>query len=214
MAYELTIMLGFHPSAPGVPIGIKLADKFKPFVPLDRLLDEDTGARLAAWARGDLKAAAPARAPARAPAPPAEPPPSDEPPFEPPGEQHGPPPQDGPPPDWFPGDPWPPGTAPAGERPAGEPPAGERPAGGELPLGGPPPSRRPSKRAVAEELIARFEAVKVRADHLAIVDDKTNRERVTWLKKTREKHPELADRLETAMKASWDRTDPRKEQAA
>jgi hypothetical protein len=67
---------------------------------------------------------------------------------------------------------------------------------------------------VIEELIARFEAVKVRADHLAIVDDKTNRDRVTWLKQNRAKHSELFARLDAAMKASWDRTDPRKEQAA
>jgi hypothetical protein len=53
MAYELTIMLGFDPKAPGVPIAIKLADKFRPFIPLDRVLDESSGARLAAWARGE-----------------------------------------------------------------------------------------------------------------------------------------------------------------
>lgn len=58
MAYELTILLGFDPKAPGVPIAIKLADKFKPFVPLDRVLDEESGARLAAWARGERPEAA------------------------------------------------------------------------------------------------------------------------------------------------------------
>ena len=53
MPYELTIMLGFDPKAPGVPVPIKLQDQHRPMIALDRPLGEATGLALAAWARGD-----------------------------------------------------------------------------------------------------------------------------------------------------------------
>ncbi len=52
LPYELTISLVVTPDAPGVPHAIKLQEQHRPLVPLDRPLDEETGARLAAWAKG------------------------------------------------------------------------------------------------------------------------------------------------------------------
>lgn len=57
LPYELTISLVVTPDAPGVPQPIKLQDQHRPFVPLDRPLDENVGAGLAEWARGSKTAA-------------------------------------------------------------------------------------------------------------------------------------------------------------
>lgn len=53
LPYELTMSLLVTPSEPGVPKPIKLPEDLKPMVPLDRVLDEEVGARLARWAAGD-----------------------------------------------------------------------------------------------------------------------------------------------------------------
>lgn len=50
--FELTMSLVVTPDAPGVPKPIKLMDRHKPFVPLDRPLSEETGRLLAEWAAG------------------------------------------------------------------------------------------------------------------------------------------------------------------
>jgi hypothetical protein len=50
--YELTVSLVVTPDKPGVPQPIKLQEQHRALVPLDRPLDEETGARLAAWASG------------------------------------------------------------------------------------------------------------------------------------------------------------------
>jgi AAA domain-containing protein len=51
-AYELTLSLVLTPDAPGIPRPIKLQEQHKPFVPLDKPLDENVGAALAKWAAG------------------------------------------------------------------------------------------------------------------------------------------------------------------
>ncbi len=136
--FELTIFLGFDEERPGVPIPIKLGDKFRPGVPLDRVLDEETGARLAVWARGDKMPAVS-------------------------------------------------GSVENREKQRGSV------AGA-------------SKKATVAETIAaltaRFEAVTTHAEHLAIVDDPENHNRISWLKKN---HPEAAAPLSAAIIASWER---------
>lgn len=52
LPYELITSLVLSPDAPGVPIPLKLQAQHRPFVPLDRPLDERVGEQLAAWARG------------------------------------------------------------------------------------------------------------------------------------------------------------------
>lgn len=50
--YELTISLVVTPDAPGVPHAIKLQEQHRSLVSLDAPLDEETGKRLAQWAKG------------------------------------------------------------------------------------------------------------------------------------------------------------------
>ncbi len=181
--YAMTIALMLSDvSRPGVPTPIKaLMPPLKPIVSLEQPLDEQTGARIAAWARGDsqpAKAPSPANELLRDPA--VDNPPSNS------GsvdlaDSHGPPtPDDG----LFPGD---------------------------IPLS-PPPARRASKNEqVLASLIRQFEATKVREDHLRIVDEKGNRDRIDWFKKNK---PELYRPLRAAMEESWARTDPRNQEAA
>lgn len=52
LPFELTTSFVLAPSAPGVPIPIKLQEQHRPCVSLDRPLDEAVGRALAAWARG------------------------------------------------------------------------------------------------------------------------------------------------------------------
>jgi len=52
LPYELTTSFVLAPTAPGLPIPIKLQEQHRPAVPLDRPLSEDTGRALASWARG------------------------------------------------------------------------------------------------------------------------------------------------------------------
>ena len=52
MPFELMASFLLMADAPGVPKPIKLEAQHQPFVPLDAPLSEETGARLAEWARG------------------------------------------------------------------------------------------------------------------------------------------------------------------
>jgi hypothetical protein len=56
LPYELTASFLLMADHPGVPRPIKLQEQHKPLVPLDKPLDEKTGALLAEWARGRLPA--------------------------------------------------------------------------------------------------------------------------------------------------------------
>jgi hypothetical protein len=59
--------------------------------------------------------------------------------------------------------------------------------------------------AVANELVAAFKAVKVRAEHFALVDNEDTRKRIDWFKLRR---PALYERITDAMAESWGRTEP------
>lgn len=63
-AFAMTLSLMFEdPARPGVARPVKaLLEDLKPIIPLDRPLDEETGRRIAAWARGDKETPAPAEA--------------------------------------------------------------------------------------------------------------------------------------------------------
>lgn len=50
--YEMTLSLILTPQDPGIPIEIKLQAQHRAAVPLDQHLSEETGRRLAEWARG------------------------------------------------------------------------------------------------------------------------------------------------------------------
>ena len=52
LPFEMTLHLLLTPDAPGVPKPVKLGEQFKPFVPLDQPLSEETGRQLAEWAAG------------------------------------------------------------------------------------------------------------------------------------------------------------------
>jgi hypothetical protein len=176
--YAMTASFMFSAERPGVPIWIKRFGKIEPLIDVNNPIDEATGERLAQWALGkDARSRAPA-APRKAAAPAAAAPPPAETPGEPP---------------------------PTEEPPPAEPPPEDQPSD----LGGaiPPPRENQGKgrtEAIVNDLIARFNAVQVRADHFAIVDDKTQRDRIAWVKKHRK--TDLAPALTKAMQASWDRT--------
>jgi hypothetical protein len=57
LPYELTASFLLMADNPGVPRPIKLQEQHKPMVPLDEPLTEETGRRLAEWARGGTVAA-------------------------------------------------------------------------------------------------------------------------------------------------------------
>ena len=57
LPYELTASFLLMADQPGVPKPIKLQEQHRPFVPLDRPLDEQVGKSLAEWARGGTAAA-------------------------------------------------------------------------------------------------------------------------------------------------------------
>lgn len=70
LPFELTISLLLTADAPGVPKPIKLERRHADMIPLDRVLDEKVGERLAAWAAGGLaeeSSAKPALAPGSPP---------------------------------------------------------------------------------------------------------------------------------------------------
>jgi hypothetical protein len=52
LPFELTASFLLMADRPGIPKPIKLPEKLRAFVALDAPLDEETGARLGAWARG------------------------------------------------------------------------------------------------------------------------------------------------------------------
>lgn len=52
LAYELTASFMFLADRPGVPLPIKLQEQHRPLFPLDTPLTEESGAAIAAWARG------------------------------------------------------------------------------------------------------------------------------------------------------------------
>ena len=58
LPYELTASFLLMASKPGVPLPIKLQEQHKNLFPLDKPITEDSGARLAAWARGGAPAKA------------------------------------------------------------------------------------------------------------------------------------------------------------
>lgn len=50
--YEMTVSLLVLPSAPGVPLPVKLQEQHRSMIPLDKPLSEDAGSALLAWANG------------------------------------------------------------------------------------------------------------------------------------------------------------------
>lgn len=52
LLYELTSSFLLTPDKPGIPVPIKLQQQMRPFVPLDKPLDEQVGRKLAEWAAG------------------------------------------------------------------------------------------------------------------------------------------------------------------
>jgi len=58
LPFEMTVHLLLTPDVPGVPKPIKLQEQHKPFVPLDRPLDEAVGKQLGEWASGAALAVA------------------------------------------------------------------------------------------------------------------------------------------------------------
>ncbi len=57
LLYELTSSFLLTPDKPGIPLPIKLQQQMRPFVPLDKPLDESVGRKLAEWAAGGATAA-------------------------------------------------------------------------------------------------------------------------------------------------------------
>jgi hypothetical protein len=190
--YAMTVSYMLDAKRPGIPTRLKRFDKVDPLVSTEAVIDEDTGRRIAAWARGDKQAA---KTQVQVSKPPLDRDGMEE--VVPPAGQTA-------------GKTEPENrqTGPENGQPSGPPPSDERFPGdiplSELPLGGETAPRTQRKTVVVlEELIAAFEAVKVRADHLAIVDVKANRDRIAWIKKNK---PDLHIRLDAAIKASWART--------
>lgn len=79
LPYELTASFLLMADAPGFARPIKLEEQHKPFVPLEKPLDEEVGKRLAAWARGG--AASRAVPPPELPQTPSSEPPAEQPAF-------------------------------------------------------------------------------------------------------------------------------------
>lgn len=129
--YAMTASFMLSPERPGVPIWLKHFDKLAPLINTEAPLDEETGRRIAAWAKG-------------------------------------------------------------------------QPAGAAQSNGDQTPRGDAKNRAVADELIAKFQATQTRRDHMAIVDDAANRSRIEWF---REKRPELFEQVNQALKESWQRTE-------
>ena len=60
MPFELTVSFMLTPDRPGYPHPIKLQEQHKALFPLDKPIDETSGTRLAAWARGSGESDPPA----------------------------------------------------------------------------------------------------------------------------------------------------------
>ena len=202
--WAMTISLMLEDVArPGVPRPIKaLLPALKPIIRLDRPLDEETGRRIAAWARGEKEPVPGERTGSEVReettatsgnAVPQEPSPSMPPPED-PGEGQV---DDTPPPDPPPAEDEP-VTPPASDSTDGQP---------------PPPKPRPTEADIAEgarALGAKFLATADRKEYFAVVDDADVRKQMAWLKKNRR---ELYDReVEAPRKASWTRTDSKTQQ--
>lgn len=67
--YEMTLSLVLTPTAPGIPLPIKLQAQHRHAVPLNEQLSEETGRQLAQWARGTVGTSAVATAGPSSPAP-------------------------------------------------------------------------------------------------------------------------------------------------
>jgi hypothetical protein len=52
LPYELTASFMLMPDKPGYPVPIKLQEQHRPLFPLDKPITRDSGAKLAAWAKG------------------------------------------------------------------------------------------------------------------------------------------------------------------
>jgi hypothetical protein len=61
LPFELTTSLMFTPDKPGIPQPIKLQDQHKALFPLDKVVDESSGERIAVWAKGGTAPSAPAQ---------------------------------------------------------------------------------------------------------------------------------------------------------
>jgi hypothetical protein len=61
LPFELTASMLFTADAPGIPKPIKLPEPLKSVFQIDRVVDESSGERLAAWAKGGVPASAPAQ---------------------------------------------------------------------------------------------------------------------------------------------------------
>jgi len=57
LPYELTVSFLLMADKPGVPLAIKLQEQHKALFPLDKPITEESGARLAAWAKGGAASA-------------------------------------------------------------------------------------------------------------------------------------------------------------
>jgi len=52
LPFELTTSILFTPDKPGIPVPIKLQEQHKALFPLDKVVDESSGERIAEWAKG------------------------------------------------------------------------------------------------------------------------------------------------------------------
>lgn len=68
LPYELTASFLLMAERPGVPVPMKLQEQHRALFPLDRAITEESGARIAEWARGGTAATKPAASPASDPA--------------------------------------------------------------------------------------------------------------------------------------------------
>jgi hypothetical protein len=60
LPFELTASFMFFAEKPGVPVAIKLQEQHKALFPADRVVDEDSGRRVAEWAQGGVAKGTPA----------------------------------------------------------------------------------------------------------------------------------------------------------
>ena len=195
-AYAMTVSLLLQDvHHPGTAIPIKaLLPALRPIIHLDRPLDEETGRRIAAWARGEKEPVPGERTGSEVReettatsgnAVPQEPSPS------------MPPPDD------------------SGEGQVGDttmPPPDPPPAEDSEPTSS-TAKRKPTEEEIeegAKVLGAKFLGAADRKEYLAIVDNADNRKQMNWLKRNRH---ELWEReVDKAQKASWTRTDQKNQQ--
>jgi len=185
-AFAMTLSLMFEdPARPGIARPVKaLLDDLKPLLNLEKPLDEETGARIAAWARGEVAGSGQPVAGSGRPSNEGEKSeaPSPSPPLT----------QDEPPPD-LPPEPPPPESPPESGRRKRQVPEAEIVAG-------------------ADKLEAAFDATRNRAEHLALVDDADNRRQIEWLKKNRpDLHRAVEGALRASWKRTDPQTQPKEQ---